>query len=131
MSLKTRINKIEEDLNMKLVIQQPQILYFAGAYNPTEEEKEIVMKRAVELNSYEASTICYLPWESRRLAPFPRPIKGESLEGFEWKWDYELGIGFGNNMIFKFVGEFPKGKEFENDSEIFKVSNVDENGNAL
>ncbi|MFC2026482.1 hypothetical protein ACFLUX_00710 [Chloroflexota bacterium] len=129
MSIKKRINKVEKELRIKSP-SQPLYIYHSNC-KPTEEEEEIVRSKMTILNPYENCVIGYLRWENRVLAPFPRPRKGEPLDGFEWEWDYEQGIGFNSNMIYKFVGEFPKGKEFENDSQLFKVSNVDENGIVL
>jgi hypothetical protein len=101
---------------------------------PTKEEKEIVMKKIMEFEHgpYGVDLICYLLWESRsgaidcmrRVSGDPQ---GEILEDLKLEWDYEQGIGFGDNQIIKFIGKFPEGEEFEKDSQIQIMSKVVEN----
>ena len=122
MSLKTRINKVEKDLNVKQSIQSP-IDCIALCCNPTEEDEETVRKIAAGFDPYVSSLIVYSKWESRStvicLLRIRRgDLSGELFEGFELEWDYKQGIGFGDNQIIKFVGEFPEGNEFEKDSQI-------------
>jgi hypothetical protein len=98
---------------------------------PTEEEQEIVRKKMEDLGPDDIVGIHYLPWESRRTVPLYRPSEDDPLDESEWEWDSEKGIGFNSSCICKFVGEFPKGKEFDNDSLLFKVSKVNKNGIVL
>ena len=128
MSLKTRINKAEKDLNIKSGLPIHETIYFVTNGKPTEEEMEIVEKKKVELDPYQRGMIVYSRWESRsgviNLLQLVRgDPPGELFEGFEFEWDYKQGIGFGSNMILKFVGEFPEDNEFEKDSQIQIMSN--------
>ncbi|MFC1898808.1 hypothetical protein ACFLXP_00525 [Chloroflexota bacterium] len=123
MSLKKRLNQVERGLAIRFPTTQMTVYHMCC--NPTEEERKIVRDKITELGLNEVNTISYAPWESRHILPLPRLGLIDPSDRFEWEWDYELGIGFNSEHICKFVGEYPKGKAFENDSQLYKVNKVD------
>jgi hypothetical protein len=106
MSLKTRIGKIEKKLPNK--DKEPTIfmICYDGVPKPTKEEKEIAIKKALEIDPDSMRIlITFLPYGGEKMI-IPRP--GEGVV-----WDNKLGLGIRGKSVYKFVGERPKGKPYD------------------
>ncbi len=98
MSLKTRISKIEsKSLNRtragkkreEMIIEVP-----VGGAEPSEEEREIAIKRGREVFPNSSTFfIWYLPYDYEEL--IPGVLGGKKVE-----WDHELGVASGGIDIY-------------------------------
>ena len=105
MSLKTRISKIEKKLPVKNN-NNPVIVsfHFCGA-EPSEKEKEIAMKKTIELNPNASSlSLEYLPYGFEHSI---KPPRGEKVE-----WDYQLGLGTHRNSVYKLTKKYKKSPSY-------------------
>ncbi|MFC1912141.1 hypothetical protein ACFLXG_03190 [Chloroflexota bacterium] len=105
MSLKTRISKIEKKLPAKDNNNPVIVNFYCYGAEPSEEEKEIALKKTIELNPNAASLgLSFLPYGFEHTI---KPPRGEKVE-----WDYQLGLGTLKRHVYKLTKKYKKGPPY-------------------